>query len=246
MDELKDEILRNQNENQSKTDASIFDMTRNLSQITNGLSELITEVTVAVTRLKAVEERGIDTAKRVDDMELSTCSSVEESLAPRPFPSKLPTYASVARHDLLEEAEEKRCRFFFGPVKDANNRPTKPAVSSLEIIRPFFSTVSLENIGPHDATYRRVSVDRLHYSRLKAKAPEHSADMKELGKHPQLRQYFWDIDGTSHVMVPNLLRSSSSHTLAKTVTWLNNLPPEPMTLGANVINNRLNTYGPRE
>ena len=123
--------------------------------------------------------------------------------------------------DLMEEAEAKCHHFFFGLVKEGN-KPVIPILSSAEVIRRFFATVSLSNNGPTDGTYRRVIVDSQHYSRFKAKIRENSADMKALGwwaaperpqrlkamiknalaffailkeNHPQLRQHFWDIDG---------------------------------------------------
>ena len=209
LNDFKEEILQNQNDNQRKTDASIADMTKNLALITSRLVKLKTEVTGVATRLKVVEERTMDTTSRVDEMEIrfaqfkrdmydqfdNFTQQVQQQASPQdsgdqnsvrhPLHLKAPTYPSISRYDRLSdlmcEAEEKRCHFFFGPVKDSNNKPTKPTVSSSEIIRRFFSTVSLESLGPIEATYRRVSVDRKHYSKLKAKAREHSGDMKALG-----------------------------------------------------------------
>ena len=125
--------------------------------------------------------------------------------------------------DLIEEAEGKRLHFIMGPTK-TDNKPNEPTVSSSEILRRFFPTVSFRNNGPVDSPsfYRRLLVDRAHFRRLKSKMREHSGDLRNLNwwiaaerpqrtrpmasnaihfisglkeSYPSLKQHYWDVDG---------------------------------------------------
>ena len=69
LEDLKAEILNNQNENHRKTEVSIAGVTSNLALISDGLDIIKTKVSEVISRMNAVEARAEDTTKRVDEMD---------------------------------------------------------------------------------------------------------------------------------------------------------------------------------